>query len=63
MHHKNDKKMSIPIPKTFKDGKDFENIVQNCMHFKSLKVNNKKNILKYLNMEVIILKQKSNLIL
>lgn len=52
--HKN-KETHVPIPKTFEDGKYFENIVNNLMHFKTLTTEHKISILKSLNMEVIIL--------
>lgn len=42
----------IPIPKLFKDGIYFQNMIENLKSFKSLKSNTKRSILKCLNMEV-----------
>jgi len=54
--HKNNNKNLVPTPKIFEAGKYLKNIDDNLMHFKSLKINDKRSILKFLNMEVIILR-------
>lgn len=42
----------IPIPKIFKDGIYFQDMIKNFKSFKSLKPNSKRSILKSLCMEV-----------
>lgn len=49
---KNNTNNEIPIPKKFKDGIYFQDMTDNLKSFKSLKPNNKRSILKSLNMEV-----------
>lgn len=51
--HKN-KEIVVPTPKLFEAGKSFKDFADSLIHFKSLKTNSKRSILKSLNLEVII---------
>lgn len=53
--NRNRKEILIPAPKIFESGKYFMDMTNNLIHFKTLENNSKKNILKFLNMEVIIM--------